>query len=149
MNPVNGRSSKAAFTLLWRINGGPYLKVIKPVTAWKLPTGVTYDARRDQFLDTQEDAVEINWRTQPYLSLPFLPPKETVEVAFAVPGVASGGSVSVLLLWSSKSESAFKDAWGVSIGDVLYRVESHELFPKGVSSPLTIRVELEESQSTR
>lgn len=149
MSMVGSVASKAGFTLLWKIQGRPQLQVIKPVSAWKLPSGVSYDERHDQFLDAQEDAVDVNWRTQPRVPLSFLPAKQPVDVAFALPGVVQNGTISVLLLWTKTTETLIKDAWGIALGDVLYRLKQYDIDPKGVSTPLTIRLDLEESQSTR
>lgn len=149
MNMVGSTASKAGFALLWRIQGRPRLQVIKPVSAWKLPSGVSYDERHDQFLDVLEETVDVNWRTQPQVTLAFLPAKQPVDVAFALPGMVQNGTISVLLLWAKTTEVLIKDAWGIALSDVLYRVKQYDIDPKGVSEPLTIRLDLEESQSTR
>lgn len=148
MRVATQRQAQIAFKKLWVLRGKPTLRAIKPITAWTLATGVTYDKMQDSFVDGNDDVVLVDWRVQPYLPLAFLPSDQPDSVAFALPGMITSATTSVLLLWTQEAHAALKAAWGISVNDVLYRITKIDPHPFGVTTPITIRVELEESKQT-
>ena len=146
MHALNGQAS-VAFKVSWRLQGKPKLKIIKPISAWTLASGVSYDKRRDRFMSSGSP-VDVDWRLQPYIEVPFLPGKKNTNVDLAIPGVVTSASTNVEVLWTQITKDALDTAWGVSIGGVLHRVKNMDMFPEGVDEPVSILVELEESRST-
>lgn len=142
-----GRQAAVSFKVTWRLQGKPRLKIIKPISAWTLASGITYDHRRDRFM-SGGSPVDVDWRLQPYIEVPFLPSKKNTNVDFAIPGIVTGASTNVEVLWTQIVKDALDTAWGVSINGVLHRVKNIDMFPEGVDVPISLYVELEESRST-
>lgn len=141
MKVVGSLMNRRAFQKLWRLAGQPTLVVIPPISTWTLPSGVTFDPHRGQFLQNGRQAT-VDWKTQTLLTLPFLPQPQQNEVALLMPGVATTPKTGVTLLWSKANEAAIKVAWGVGVNNRLYRVSHWELDPLGVETPNSIRVDL-------
>jgi hypothetical protein len=135
---------KAAFNKLWRLSGKPTLTLIEPISAWTLPVGVAWDSHYNQFVDEDGIGVEVVWRGQPATTLPFLPRRGNKDVRLEAIGVVTIETTNVTLLWSGTAQTKVELAWGVDIGDRLYRIRHWDLKPLGVTSPNEIELSLVE-----
>ena len=146
MKVTGSRLAKVAFKKLWRLSGQPQLRLIKPLANWTVAAGLTYNPKRDQFLNVSNVAVAVDWSNQPCLEVDFLPKPQQNEVDLGIPGVMTLAKTNVTLLWTTAIEAALKVAWGVVISDKLYRVDRWQLIPLGVPTPNSIDVELVEAK---
>lgn len=144
MSKAFGYLPKQAFRALWRAAGKPQAKLIGPVSGWTLPSGVTYNAHFDQFVDESKAKVSVSWATQPGTTIPIVPDKASHAIVLAIPGVTTTSTTPVITLWAGDVETAIKTCWGVSMGSRLYRVSSWTPVPEGVPEPSTILLQLQE-----
>jgi hypothetical protein len=146
MKIVGSTVNKRAFQQLWRFSGSPKLRLIQPITAWTLPSGVRYDGNLDRFVGVNGQTVVVDWQAQPYLEVGFLPSPQNNDVTLALPGVTIVARTPVTLLWSEATEAAVRTAWGVSLSAKLYRIDKFALVPLGVAIPNSIDLELIEAR---
>jgi hypothetical protein len=142
MKVIGSLMSKRAFMKLWRLSGKPELAIIKPIAAWTLPAGVSYDSNLDRFVDGSGRTANVGWASQPALTVGFLANPQRNDVSLEVPGVTTVARTNVTLLWSVATQAALAEAWGIVISGKLYRIKNWELIPLGVSTPNSIDVEL-------
>ncbi len=140
-------TSRRAFNKLWRLSGKPMLEAVVPINQWELPAGVRYEPHRDHFVDQFGHEVEVDWRSQPAERLPFLPDRALHNAVLDLAGLSTTEGMNIVLLWSASVQEIITNAWGVAIGDKLYRVDTFETRPAGVESPADIAVTLVNAKS--
>lgn len=130
-----------------KLFGEPTMKIIQPVSAWTLPSGVTYDPHQDQFMDDDDNVVSVTYATQPSTTVKFLPTQQRNDMTIGIPGLVTVTATEqpVTLKWTSAVQAAIAQNWGVLIGSTLYRVKTWEVFPIGATSPIEIKVSLVEA----
>lgn len=141
---VGVRQVQAMFKAAHRAIGKPTLAIIPPVSQWTLPTGVSYDAYRDQFINGSGAVVAVDWAIQPTTDLPYLPDRVATGLSFGVAGITTEQTTNVVCLWSTAAESALRAAWGVSLAGQLYRLERIERAPEGVTPAYLLQVSLKQ-----
>ena len=141
MKLVGSLANQRAFKKLWRLSGQPELSIIPPLSTWALPSGVAYDARRGQLINSGQQ-VAPPWKDQAALVVGFLPQPQQNEVTLNMPGVTTVPKTTVTIQWTAEVAAAIKSAWGVAVNERLYRVTRWTLEPWGVSIPNSIAVEL-------
>lgn len=132
-----------AFCKVWTMHGEPTLSIIEPVENWTLEDGVEYDPHQDQF--SNGEPVEVDWTEQPAKEVAFIPAKQHNAVALSIPGIVTTTTSdrNIVLRWSADTQTRISEAWGVAIGEQLYRVREWVLVPE--VNPHEIRVTLTEA----
>jgi len=145
MTKTHGRSQAVkGFRRAHRLIGNPTLSIVPPIPQWELPVGVSYNAHHDRFLDGSDLAVDVDWQTQTMTTVDFVPNSSRVTVNLGVGGMGFFDMTRVTLLWADGMEAQIKNAWGVVIGETLFRVANVSVVPLGVPAPYAIEVSLRE-----
>lgn len=142
--PAGSNQVRTAFAKLWRLSGEPALQIIPAISEWSLPAEVVYDRHVDQFVDASGAPVVVDWRTQPTTEVHFLPRSDSHNAALRMLGLTVTDGVNVAILWDEMVCALVKEAWGVLLSDRLYRIESWQTIPPGVSGPTMINLSLAE-----
>lgn len=143
MKTTGATAARLGFTKLWRLQGAPTLRIVAPIPAWITPMGVIYDANHDKFVFDGQ-VIPVAWHTQPALVVGFLVNQSRNAVSLEVVGLTTTAGLTVTVLWSADVQAAIQSCWGIGISNVLYRVQSWEVLPLGVTTPTEIRLELSE-----
>lgn len=142
---VASQASKVAFRKVWRILGKPMLKIIKPIDEWTLPGGVLYDRRLDHFVDANGDEVQIDYKAQNGVQLPFIPQPTSNRLTLTVVGMTTTKQPAVTFLWDAKTEALLRGAWGAVLDGETYHIGTITIIPPGTKEPVEINVELRET----
>lgn len=141
---IGVRTVRSMFRAAHRIAGRPCLSVIPPVSEWVLPAGVTYDAYRDTFINGSGVPVTVEWATQAVTTADYLPDRAMTGLTFGMTGVTTEDTTNVALLWDEDTEVALRAAWGIAIDGNLYRVNSVDRAPQGVTTAYLLQVALKQ-----
>jgi hypothetical protein len=133
-----------SFDHLWRAAGRPIAKIVQPVANWTLPSGVTYNARQDNFVNPMRALVQVPWAEQPALSVRFVPLRGHSDLAMTLAGVTQINMTDIAVQWSAEVEAALRVAWGIGIGSKVYSVHRLETQPFGAALPISIKLILSE-----
>lgn len=136
------RTVRSMFRAAHRVAGRPCLSIIPPVSQWSLPSGVTYDAYRDQFINGSGVPVTVPWTDQAVTIADYLPDRAMTGLTFGMTGITTEDTTNVALLWNEETEAALRAAWGISISGALYRISSIDLAPQGVTPAYLLQVAL-------
>lgn len=139
---IGVKTVRSMFRAAHRVAGRPCLSIIPPVSEWVLPSGVTYDAYRDKFINGSGVPVAVEWSTQAVTIADYVPDRAMTGITFGMTGITTEDTTNVALLWDEDTETALRAAWGVSIGGVLYRINSIDLAPQGVTPAYLLQLSL-------
>lgn len=139
---IGVRTVRSMFRAAHRAVGKPALFLIPPVSAWTLPSGVTYDAYRDTFVTSGGAPQAVLWSDQTLTRVDYLPDRALTGLTFSLTGIVPEDTTPVAILWSRETETALRAAWGVSLGGELYRVATIDLAPAGVTPAYLLNVSL-------
>lgn len=141
---IGVRTVRSMFRAAHRVAGRPTLSIIPPVGEWVLPTGVTYDAYRDKFINGSGVPVAVAWADQAVTVADYLPDRAMTGLTFGMTGVTTEDTTNVALLWDEETEAALRAAWGIAIDDNLYRVSNVDRAPQGVTTAYLLQVSLKQ-----
>ena len=141
---IGVKTVRSMFCAAHRVSGRPTLSIIPPVSEWVLPTGVTYDAYRDKFINGAGVPTSVSWATQAVTIADYIPDRAMTGLTFGMTGVTTEDTTNVALLWEEETEAALRAAWGVAIDGDLYRVTSVDRAPKGVTPAYLLQVAIKQ-----
>lgn len=139
---IGVRTVRSMFRAAHRIAGRPTLSIIPPVGEWVLPTGVTYDAYRDKFINGSGVPVTVDWADQAATVADYLPDRAMTGLTFGMAGVTTDDTTNVALLWNEEVEVALRAAWGIAIDGNLHRASNVDRAPQGVTPAYLLQVAL-------
>lgn len=144
------RVASSSFVEIWKVYGRPYMRIYDPISAWTLPSGVTYNPTTDRFEDGDGDAVTVSYITAAdYTQVRYVPrtrkgraPAIAAEMA---EGFVEQPALTVYMEWSVANVAALTACWAVQIGGIFYRpmAQSEWLYtPAGSSTPVFVEIGL-------